>query len=164
MSTRFSPSRRFFAWCVHGYTALGLARRSGIAELIVEGTEGAFCWAFVVMLAATLIDATDGLLARAVRVKEVLPASNGRRLDDIIDFLTYAALPLLLVWRAGILPARGVASGAAGGERVRVLPGPARRPRTATSSGFPRTGISWRFISMPWIGTSCGCPGGFRSG
>ena len=40
---------------------------------------------------------------RRVRVKEVLPGFDGRRLDDLVDFLTYTFLPLLLVWRAGLL-------------------------------------------------------------
>ena len=44
--------------------------------------------------------------ARAqVRIKEVVPGFDGRRLDDIVDFLNYTFLPLLLIWRAGILPA-----------------------------------------------------------
>jgi phosphatidylcholine synthase len=51
-----------------------------------------------------VIDATDGTLARAVRVKEVLPGFDGRRLDDLIDFHTYTSLPLLLIWRARLLP------------------------------------------------------------
>jgi phosphatidylcholine synthase len=38
------------------------------------------------------------------RVGEVLPEFDGRRLDDIIDFQTYTSLPLLLIWRAAILP------------------------------------------------------------
>ncbi len=103
MSTRLRVLR-LLAWCVHGYTALGLVAAAGMARLIVEGTEPAFCWTFVLMLVASLIDATDGFLARAVDVKQVLPGFDGRRLDDIIDFLTYTALPLLLVWRADILP------------------------------------------------------------
>jgi phosphatidylcholine synthase len=56
------------------------------------------------MLAATIVDATDGTLARAVRVKEVLPGFDGRRLDDLVDFLNYTFLPLFLVWRAQLLP------------------------------------------------------------
>ena len=104
MSTPPSRFRRSLAWCVHGYTALGLVAAAGMARFIVEGTETAFCRAFVLMLAATLIDATDGLLARAVGVKQALPGFDGRRLDDIIDFLTYTGLPLLLLWRAGVLP------------------------------------------------------------
>src|SRR5207249_737286 len=65
----------------------------------------AFRWSFVLMLVATLIDATDGTLARRVRIKEVLPGFDGRKLDDLVDFLTYTTLPLLLIWRAQLLPA-----------------------------------------------------------
>ena len=37
--------------------------------------------------------------ARKVRIKEVVPGFDGRRLDDIVDFLNYTFLPLLLIWR-----------------------------------------------------------------
>jgi len=93
------------AWCVHAYTALGLVAAAAMAILIVRGDAIAFRWVFFWMLIALFIDATDGVLARALRVKEHLPGFDGRRLDDIIDFMTYTALPLLLIWRAGILPA-----------------------------------------------------------
>jgi phosphatidylcholine synthase len=96
--------RRFFGWCVHFYTALGVVASAGIAVLIVEGTTDAFRWAFVLMLIATLIDATDGTLARAVKIKETIPGFDGRRLDDLIDFLNYSFLPLFLLWRANVLP------------------------------------------------------------
>jgi phosphatidylcholine synthase len=56
------------------------------------------------MCIATLVDATDGTLARLVRIKEVLPGFDGRKLDDLIDFLTYTFLPLLLIFRANLLP------------------------------------------------------------
>jgi phosphatidylcholine synthase len=95
------------AWAVHGYTALGLVAAAGMAVLIVRGGGAAFRAAFALMVGATLIDATDGTLARAVRVKHVLPGFDGRRLDDLIDFLTYTCLPLLLIWRAGLLPPGG---------------------------------------------------------
>src|SRR5438045_3666244 len=97
--------QRLLGWCVHGYTALGLVAAGTIAVLLVQGGPGAFRWSFLLMVAATVVDATDGTLARRVRIKEAVPSFDGRRLDDIIDFLTYTALPLLLVWRAGILPA-----------------------------------------------------------
>ena len=56
------------------------------------------------MMIATAIDATDGWLARRARVKEVLPGFDGRALDNLIDFHTYTSLPLLLLWRADVLP------------------------------------------------------------
>jgi len=98
------PLRQLLAWGVHAYTALGLVLAAGIAVLVVRGGADSFRWAFALMVIATLVDATDGILARAIRVKEVLPGFDGRRLDDIIDFLNYTALPLLLLWRARILP------------------------------------------------------------
>src|SRR5687767_3090507 len=92
--------RQVLAWCVHFYTALGLVAAAGMAVLIVRGGAVSFAWAFVLMLVATLIDATDGILARAVRVKEVLPGFDGSQLDNLVDFSTYTAMPLLLLWRA----------------------------------------------------------------
>src|SRR5437763_8305312 len=96
--------RRFIAWLVHFYTALGLVCAAWIAVLIVRGGAQSFRLAFFFMMVATAIDATDGWLARRAHVKEVLPGFDGRALDDLIDFHTYTTLPLLLVWRAGVLP------------------------------------------------------------
>jgi phosphatidylcholine synthase len=76
---------------------------AGIAVLIVRGGAQSFRGAFALMLVATVIDATDGFLARKVGVKRVLPHFDGRRLDDLIDFLNYTFLPLLLVWRAELV-------------------------------------------------------------
>jgi phosphatidylcholine synthase len=57
------------------------------------------------MFVATVVDATDGTLARLVQIKKAVPGFDGRRLDDLIDFQTYTCLPLLLIWRASLLPA-----------------------------------------------------------
>jgi phosphatidylcholine synthase len=97
-------TRRFFAWSVHFYTGLGLVAAGAMAVAIIEQTPASFRLAFLLMVIATVIDATDGTLARRVRVKEVLPGFDGRRLDDLIDFQTYTSLPLLLLFMAGILP------------------------------------------------------------
>jgi phosphatidylcholine synthase len=96
--------RQMLCWGVHLYTALGLVAAAGIALLIFQGGADAFRWAFILMFVATFIDATDGTMARALDIKKVLPGFDGRRLDDIVDFHTYTSLPLLLVWRAEILP------------------------------------------------------------
>lgn len=89
--------RRFLAWCVHAYTALGLVLAAAMTVLLVQGGHGAFRSVFLLMLLATLIDATDGTLARAARVKEVLPRFDGGMLDYLIDFLNYAVLPIFLL-------------------------------------------------------------------
>ena len=96
---------KVFAWLAHAYTALGLVCAAAILWLVVQGGDEAVRLAFLVMAVATAIDATDGWLARRARVGEVLPAFDGRRLDDLIDFQTYTCLPLALLWRAGVLPA-----------------------------------------------------------
>ena len=98
-------TRKLTAWLVHCYTALGLVAAAGMAVFIVRGDAESFRRAIALIIVATFIDSTDGWLARRARVKEVLPQFDGRRLDDIIDFQTYTSLPLLLIWRAGILPA-----------------------------------------------------------
>ena len=100
-----TPVIKALAWGVHLYTALGLVFAAAIAVLLYQGGPNAFRWSFVLMAIATFVDATDGTLARAIRIKEVLPKFDGRKLDDITDFLTYTALPLLLIWRAQLLPA-----------------------------------------------------------
>ena len=99
-----TPLITFLAWCVHFYTALGLVMAAAIAVLLVQGGPEAFKWSFVLMAIATFVDATDGTLARKIKIKEVIPNFDGRKLDDITDFLTYTSLPLLLIWRANILP------------------------------------------------------------
>jgi phosphatidylcholine synthase len=76
-----------------------------MAVFIVRGDAESFRRAIALMIVATFIDSTDGWLARRARVKEILPWFDGRRLDDIIDFQTYTSLPLLFIWRSGILPA-----------------------------------------------------------
>ena len=93
--------KKCLAWCAHAYTALGLVAAGGMAVAIIHND---FRLAFFLMFLATIIDATDGTLARLVKVKEVLPKFDGRRLDDLIDFQTYTSLPLLLLWRAELLP------------------------------------------------------------
>lgn len=97
--------RKILAWCVHLYTASGLVAAAGIAVLLVRGGDDAFRLAFALMALATAIDSTDGWLARKAEVKKYAPSFDGRRLDDLIDFNTYTTLPLLLIWRAELLPA-----------------------------------------------------------
>jgi phosphatidylcholine synthase len=101
--------KKCLAWCVHGYTALGLVAAAGIVVALIDGQPDSYRYAFLLMFAATVIDATDGTLARAVKVKEVLPGFDGRRLDDLIDFQTYTTLPLMLIWRANLLDGESAA-------------------------------------------------------
>ena len=96
--------RKILAWGVHLYTATGLVAAAAMAVLIVRGGDESLRGALALMVLATVIDSTDGWLARRARVKEFAPSFDGRRLDDLIDFQTYTSLPLLLIWRADLLP------------------------------------------------------------
>ena len=90
------------AFVVHLYTASGAV----LAFLIVLAAgRGDVLQALWLGLIALLIDGTDGWLARRFRVSQMLPWFDGRRLDDIVDYLTYVFAPMLLLWARGYLPA-----------------------------------------------------------
>jgi phosphatidylcholine synthase len=61
--------------------------------------------AFFWLAMQIVVDAVDGVVARAARVSERLPWFDGAKLDDIIDYLTYVFIPALFVWRALLVPA-----------------------------------------------------------
>jgi phosphatidylcholine synthase len=89
------------AWLVHIYTALG-AVLGLYTILAVE--EANFRLAFLLMACTVIIDATDGALARAARVKEIIPWFDGTLLDNLVDYLNYVIVPSLLMLRAHLLP------------------------------------------------------------
>ena len=89
------------AWFVHLYTASGIVLAFLAARSIIDfDYRTAFFWLWV----QVVVDATDGLLARRVRVRERIPWFDGAKLDDIADYLTYVFVPALFVWRGAIVP------------------------------------------------------------
>jgi len=90
------------AWGVHLYTALGGAL--GFFALVATWT-GNYRLAFLWMALALFIDCTDGTLARRARVKQVLPQFDGAKLDDIVDYLNYVVVPVVLAYQAALIPA-----------------------------------------------------------
>jgi phosphatidylcholine synthase len=101
---------RLAAAAVHVYTACG----SVLAFLIVLATfNGEPIRALWLGLIALIVDGTDGMLARRLRVKERLPWFDGARLDDIVDYLTYAFAPMLLLWTGHYLPSGPLGTGLA---------------------------------------------------
>jgi phosphatidylcholine synthase len=92
---------RLRASAVHLYTASGAVLTLLILVAAYNGDAVVALW---LMLATLVIDSTDGLLARRFRVKEFLPFFDGRRLDDIVDYMTYVLAPVLLLWSGGYLP------------------------------------------------------------
>ncbi len=89
------------AWGVHLYTALGAAL--GLLA-IYFASQRDFRASFLAMGAATIIDSSDGPLARWLMVKTRVPAFDGALLDNIVDYLTYTVAPVFLMLEAGIIP------------------------------------------------------------
>jgi phosphatidylcholine synthase len=88
-------------WIAHLYTASG-----AVIALLATGVTFAhnFRAAFIYLVVATFVDSTDGVLARGLKVKERLPNFDGAKLDDIVDYLTYVFVPVLIVWQAELVP------------------------------------------------------------
>ncbi len=82
------------AWFVHLFTAVGLIFALLAAVAIADGE--AFI-AAVWIAAAMFIDGADGSMARAWQVKKWTPAFDGRKLDDITDYLTYTFVPVFFL-------------------------------------------------------------------
>jgi len=96
-----SASLRAKAWLVHFYTATGAVWAILAAFAIVKGnlTESGL-W----LMLAMAVDSTDGYLARRFEVTKMVPNLDGRKLDDIVDYLNYTFLPILLIAETGSLP------------------------------------------------------------
>jgi len=91
------------AYAVHLLTASGVvAAFLAVAELMGAAPDERVVFAWLVV--AVVIDAVDGPLARAWDVKRLAPQIDGRTIDDIVDYLTFTFIPLLLVWRMGWVP------------------------------------------------------------
>ena len=76
----------------------------GLAALLAT-VQSDYRAAFLWLIAATAVDGVDGWLARLARVSELAPGLDGKRLDDIVDYVTYVVAPAFLLLRAGLLPA-----------------------------------------------------------
>lgn len=95
-------SQRIAAYLVHMYTASAVILLLWSAVLLMQPQPN-FELSLFLMLAATFIDATDGILARKAHVKENVPEIDGRRMDDVIDYVGYVFLPVLFFIRADLL-------------------------------------------------------------
>ncbi len=94
-------SRRLLAALVHVLTSAG----AGLALLALLAAARADWQAMFLWLGVALIvDAIDGPLARRIKVQTILPRWSGERLDLIIDYLTYVAVPAFALCRSELLP------------------------------------------------------------
>lgn len=95
------PARKCAAWGVHLLTATGAA--AGLMALFATADHrwvAALAWMGVTLA----IDSVDGSLARACRVKQVLPDFDGALLDNIVDYFNYVIVPAFFLYEAELVP------------------------------------------------------------
>ena len=85
---------------VHAYTCVGVILAFVAALALMDENIQVFLTS---LWLAVFVDATDGTMARSCDVKRVLPGFDGARLDDLIDYLTYAFLPAMGLVKFGVL-------------------------------------------------------------
>jgi Phosphatidylserine synthase len=96
----FTFFQKLMAWCVHLFTASGLV--AGFMAILAIN-EQAWCGAMLWLVVALVIDGIDGTFARIFRVQEVLPNMNGKTMDYIIYFATYAIIPAYFFHQSGLV-------------------------------------------------------------
>src|SRR3954452_15224393 len=99
----FVASARFrlAGMAVHLYTASGTVLAFLMVIAAIDGDAIRALW---ISLVALVVDGTDGMLARRLRVKETIPSFDGARLDDIVDYISYVFAPVILLWTGEYLP------------------------------------------------------------
>jgi len=153
-SPRSGPARMgpvVCAYGVHLYTASGVAM-AFLAAAEISAPRPDPRWVFLWFALAVLIDATDGPLARRFEVKRWAPWINGRLIDDIVDYLTFTFLPLLLVWRMEWVPAgaTGLIAAAMMASLLGFAHGGAKQESEGFFLGFPSYWNIYAFYAGLW--------------
>ncbi|MGQ0601924.1 MAG: CDP-alcohol phosphatidyltransferase family protein [Anaerolineales bacterium] len=87
--------RTLRAWAVHLYTSLGnIAAFLALIAIADDRPRDVF----IFLALAIFIDSTDGVLARAWDISRWTPNFDGRKLDDITDYLTYVFIPMYFAY------------------------------------------------------------------
>ena len=96
-----SLNPKIAAWLVHIYTGTG-----GVVGMfaLFAAADRKTDTAFLLLIVTMLIDATDGLLARRAKIREILPYFDGAMLDNVIDVLTFVWVPVFIMWKENLLP------------------------------------------------------------
>ncbi len=99
-TSHFGLKDKVLAWSVHALTSSGvIAAFFSIICIHEHNWRMSMIW----LLVAFFIDGIDGFFARLFRVKEVLPDFEGKNIDYVIDFATYAIIPAFFIYECGIL-------------------------------------------------------------
>jgi phosphatidylcholine synthase len=97
----YSQREKLLAWGAHLFTATGaIWGLLTILAIMDQQWRAAFGW----MGIAVLVDSFDGILARRLRVKTILPNFDGALLDNTVDYLNYVFVPALFLTQSDLLP------------------------------------------------------------
>ncbi len=96
-----SKSNRVLGWAIHAFTASGAC--VGLLSLLAI-YQHYLLLALWLMVAAIFIDAIDGMMARMIKIKEVVPEIDGALLDNIVDFVNYTIVPCFFLLVTNLLP------------------------------------------------------------
>jgi phosphatidylcholine synthase len=100
MPTHHNYFFKLRAWMVHFYTSLGLITGFLSLNALLSADAKSF---FIFQGISMFIDATDGYFARRWKVKVWAAELDGRKLDDITDYLNYAFLPIAFAYKFGMV-------------------------------------------------------------
>lgn len=142
--TPHAPLRVAAAWGVHLFTASGVVWALLALLAVVEGdNRAAFLW----LTLATAVDSIDGTLARAVGVKTYAPGVDGALMDNIVDYMTWTFIPVLMMLRSGWLPEPGLfyAGAALVGSLFAFVRTDAKESDKGFFAGFPSY---WNFVAF----------------
>ncbi len=93
--------RKIAAYSVHVFTALGAVL--GLWAIILT-YQGYFQYAIWVLFSAVIVDSVDGALARAAETKIYASSIDGDLMDNIIDYVTWTAAPLVWLYAVTAIP------------------------------------------------------------
>ncbi len=101
LSSKVTIRQRFAGWLVHIFTASGAY--VGILSLYAI-YQNKYLTALWLMGIAIVIDAVDGLFARAIQIKLAVPRIDGALLDNIVDFFNYTIVPAFFLLVTELVP------------------------------------------------------------
>jgi phosphatidylcholine synthase len=99
--SKISIAQRTAGWMIHMFTASGAC--FGLLALYAIHQQN-LLEALWLMCAAIVIDSVDGMFARMVKIKEVVPEIDGALLDNIVDFFNYTVVPAFFLLATDLLP------------------------------------------------------------
>ena len=91
----FTTSDQVRAWAVHALTLSGLVWATLATVALLDGNPH---WMWLWLGVALIVDGIDGNLARKYRVKEVVSWFSGTTVDNVVDYLTWTAIPVLFMF------------------------------------------------------------------